>query len=79
MRFVCLFIIILGAGCAAAPAPVAVVECAAPRPQVCTMEYAPVCANLSAGGRGDYASACNACADDAVASYEDGACSDPAG
>lgn len=43
--------------------------CSEPRPQVCTMEYNPVCATLSAGGTKQYASGCNACADDAVSNY----------
>jgi hypothetical protein len=38
------------------------------------MEYAPVCADLIAGGRKQYASACNACADDTVAGYLRGEC-----
>lgn len=50
------------------------VECSDPRPQVCTMEYAPVCARLLAGGEATYSSPCNACADDAVASYLSGSC-----
>jgi hypothetical protein len=49
-------------------------ECEAPRPQVCTMEYAPVCAYLLAGGSRDYSSGCNACADDAVAVHLPGSC-----
>lgn len=50
------------------------VSCEQPRPRVCTMEYLPVCAALSAGGKKTYASGCNACADIAVRSYVDGAC-----
>jgi hypothetical protein len=38
------------------------------------MEYAPVCADLVAGGSRQYSSACNACADDAVAGYLNGDC-----
>lgn len=49
-------------------------QCTEPRPQVCTMEYAPVCATLIAGGKKEYASGCNACADDAVAAYLPGPC-----
>ena len=44
-------------------------QCIEPRPQVCTMEYNPVCATLVAGGTKEYASGCNACADDAVSAY----------
>ena len=49
-------------------------QCTDPRPQVCTMEYNPVCATLVAGGSKQYASGCNACADDAVASHLPGPC-----
>ena len=52
----------------------ALTQCAEPRPQVCTMEYAPACATLIAGGQKEYASGCNACADDAVAGYVPGSC-----
>ena len=52
----------------------AAVPCEQPRPRVCTMEYLPVCAALSAGDKKTYASGCNACADIAVSSYVDGAC-----
>lgn len=52
----------------------AAVRCEQPRPRVCTMEYLPVCAALSAGDTETYASGCNACADIAVISYVDGAC-----
>jgi len=68
------------AGCNSAPsAPVITgTQCTDPRPQVCTMEYAPVCASLSKGGTADYSSGCNACADDAVVSFETGPCGDDA-
>jgi len=48
--------------------------CVDPRPQVCTMEYNPVCAELIKGGSKQSSSPCNACADDAVKSYLPGAC-----
>lgn len=56
------------------PPVVSGTQCSEPRPQVCTMEYNPVCATLVAGGSKHYASPCNACADDAVAAYQMGAC-----
>lgn len=49
-------------------------QCVDPRPQVCTMEYNPVCAVLGNGSSKQYSSPCNACADDAVKSYLPGAC-----
>ena len=61
-------------GCQTQPIATLVTQCAEPRPQVCTMEYAPVCADLAAGGRKTYSSACNACADDVVTSYLRGEC-----
>ncbi len=63
------------AGCETAPeTPPLVTQCGVERPQVCTMEYDPVCAELVAGGRKTYSSPCNACADDAVSGYQRGAC-----
>jgi hypothetical protein len=50
------------------------VQCVDPRPQVCTMEYNPVCAVVSDGSSKQYSSPCNACADDAAKSYLPGAC-----
>jgi len=67
-------LLILVAGCETQPAPTLVTQCTDPRPQVCTMEYAPVCADLVTGGRKQYSSACNACADDAVSGYLNGEC-----
>lgn len=52
------------------------VLCSSPRPQVCTMEYNPVCAQLDGGGVGVYSSPCNACADDNVGGYLPGVCTD---
>lgn len=48
--------------------------CEEPRPQVCTMIFAPVCATTVSGDLTTHASGCNACADDQVLTYVDGAC-----
>ncbi|MFV0477923.1 MAG: hypothetical protein ACK5ME_08820 [Parahaliea sp.] len=48
--------------------------CDEPRPQVCTMEYNPVCGVISDGQRQSYSSPCNACAHDEVTSFEPGRC-----
>ena len=48
--------------------------CKEPRPQVCTMEYVPVCARLEDGSVKTYSSGCNACADAVVKSYKPKAC-----
>ena len=68
--------LLLLAACASKPPAdtSALTQCPEPRPQVCTMEYAPACAALVAGGVKEYASGCNACADDAVAGYTPGPC-----
>jgi len=66
------------AGCSSTPKPETspYTQCTEPRPQVCTMIYDPACGNLSAGGQKEYASGCNACADDAVTSYLPGPCAE---
>ena len=70
--------LLLLAGCLGpGPQTTLVTQCTEPRPQVCTMEYAPVCAELGGGGKKEYSSPCNACADDAVAGYLSGACPVP--
>jgi cytochrome c5 len=76
MRLVpALAVFLLVAGCATRPeTPPLVTQCEATRPQVCTMEYDPVCAQLTSGGRKTYSSPCNACADDAVSGFQRGAC-----
>lgn len=72
-------ILFLFVACSAAPPPpppaaALTGQCPEPRPQVCTMEYDPVCGQLAGGGRSDYSSPCNACAHDAVVSYLRGTC-----
>lgn len=80
---ICLAVLLSACNMTSTPAPVSEAQplsdataCAEPRPQVCTMEYNPVCAELQSGGRGDYSSPCNACADVAVSGYLNGACAD---
>ena len=48
--------------------------CEEPRPQVCTMEYRPVCASLSDGSMKTYASGCSACGDTQVQSWVENEC-----
>jgi hypothetical protein len=48
--------------------------CPASRPEVCTMEYLPVCAELFDGSVETYSNACTACADKDVNAYREGAC-----
>ena len=50
-------------------------QCAAgPRPQICTMDYRPVCATLDNGEVAEYANGCGACADENVAGWVEGQC-----
>ena len=67
-------LLLLGACASQPPVTSPVTQCSEPRPQVCTMEYNPACAEFTAGGTREYASPCNACADDAVAGYVTGPC-----
>ena len=59
-------------GVASAPAGSQV--CEDPRPQVCTMDYRPVCGNRADGSRESYSNGCGACADASVAYWVEGAC-----
>jgi hypothetical protein len=76
MRSVCgIAVLILLSACAGAPVvPEDAIPCTEPRPLVCTMEFLPTCAVLSAGGLKEFASPCTACADTAASSYVIGAC-----
>jgi len=71
-------ILLLGACTTAPPVEPTMVavtqECEEPRPQVCTMDYRPVCASLTDGGIKTYANGCTACGDAAVSSWIEGAC-----
>ncbi|WP_432454592.1 MULTISPECIES: hypothetical protein [unclassified Agarivorans] len=47
--------------------------CQSPRPELCSMQYDPVCAEV-AGKLKEYGNACSACGDVEVNSYQQGAC-----
>jgi len=51
-----------------------ITNCLKPRPQICTMEYRPVCAKLTDANQKTYASACSACANPEVVGHIPGAC-----
>jgi len=83
MRLVWVIAVLILAGCSSPnrqPEPGSdqalppLVACVDPRPEVCTLEYAPVCAELTAGGHREYASGCTACSDSAVGGYRNGPC-----
>ena len=70
------------AGCATSPetgekADIAdgYTACTEPRPEICTMQYDPVCAQLEDGASKTYASDCSACSDPLVIGYSRGECS----
>jgi len=48
--------------------------CTEPRPQICTMDYRPVCAQLSDGTFKTYSNGCTACSDPMVTEHREGAC-----
>lgn len=48
--------------------------CVEPRPEVCTMNYMPVCATQNTEEYKTYSNACSACADSKVVSYAEHAC-----
>jgi len=48
--------------------------CTDPRPQVCTRDYRPVCAQLEDTSFKTYSNGCTACSDSRVKSYEEGPC-----
>ena len=60
--------------------PTNAVQCIEPRPQVCTMDYTPVCAKRCANTSCEsvemrtFANACTACADPLVVYQQPGAC-----
>ena len=49
--------------------------CEEPRPEMCTRDYRPVCANLRDGTKKTYSNGCTACSDANVDSWVDGECS----
>jgi hypothetical protein len=48
--------------------------CTDPRPEVCTMEYRPVCGERKDGSHKTYSNGCNACSDHEVIGYIEGEC-----
>ncbi len=48
--------------------------CEDPRPQICTREYNPVCANYRDGSKKTGSTGCTACSDPEVIGYTMGAC-----
>ncbi|WP_114326065.1 hypothetical protein [Candidatus Colwellia aromaticivorans] len=53
-----------------------IVTCIDPRPQICTMDYRPVCGLMNENKIKTYSNGCGACSDPKVLSYTDQACQD---
>jgi hypothetical protein len=70
--------LLLGACASGSPdkemAVVGATVCKDPRPQVCTMDYTPVCATLVDGSVKTYSNGCGACSDANVNSWVADAC-----
>lgn len=65
---------LLLSACASSPKLESLTQCNNPRPQVCTMEYNPVCGLREDQSIGDYATGCTACSDDNVTGWAPGTC-----
>ncbi len=50
--------------------------CKDPRPEICTMDYRPVCGTKSDGTQATYSNGCGACSDPEVVEYVQGECKD---
>ena len=48
--------------------------CKDPRPQMCTMDYRPVCGTTTSGEEKTYSNGCSACSDLSVLSHVPGEC-----
>jgi len=60
-------------GCGGSPL-MNMTTCTEPRPEICTMQYDPVCAELTDGSLATHASDCSACGKTKVVGYVKGAC-----
>lgn len=75
-----LFVLVL-ASCSTAPKPAppgallpGEQACTNPRPEVCTMEYRPVCGTDLNGKKMEFSNECSACLNVDVVSWEEGLC-----
>ena len=82
-RFTLILVVFLVAACAAKTSDI--IECQEPRPEMCAMQYDPVCATVDEGVRcvttpcdtttiKTYGNSCSACSDPTVIGYQAGAC-----
>ena len=49
-------------------------QCVTPKPQMCTLDFNPVCGFESDGNHKTFSNACTACSNDEVISYDNGVC-----
>jgi hypothetical protein len=64
-------------GCFSANLKHDLIECTEPRPEICTMDYTPVCGLQRVSGEeqwNTYSNACTACSDSTVIGYVKDAC-----
>ena len=50
------------------------IVCPEQRPEICTMQYDPVCAKIKDGLNKTYSTGCTACSDHGVVGYRPGEC-----
>jgi len=50
--------------------------CVDPRPEICTMEYAPVCGVRDDGNGESFPNGCGACSNQEIVGYQPGECSE---
>ncbi|MDJ0780034.1 MAG: hypothetical protein QNJ85_19360 [Gammaproteobacteria bacterium] len=82
MKYLKLTLILAGlalGACATGPGdemamPSGAMVCEDPRPEVCTMDYRPVCGTRKDGSSETYANGCGACANPEVVYWVEGAC-----
>jgi len=75
-RILCsIAIFLLISGCQPSPSQIEnQIMCEEPRPEMCTMNYLPVCGLNADKSVKTYSNACAACSDKQVVSYTDGEC-----
>ena len=49
-------------------------KCSEERPEMCTMQYEPVCARLLDNTRQSFSNSCSACAEKQTVAYQSGEC-----
>ncbi len=74
------YLLVTASACTSAQINTELKVCTEPRPEICTMDYTPVCGLQTVSGKEQwktYSNACSACSDSSVSGYVENAC--PAG